>query len=165
MTLTAHALAGAAAASLMPENPALGFCAGFASHFVLDAIPHWNYEPRSPALDPKRGGTLSLNKALFSDLGIISFDGLLGLGLALLLFGRHGLWFPAFAGVTGAYLPDALHFVTARFPREPFISFTRFHNGIQRDIAENSALLGVLSQILFIAAFLGALHYVAPALL
>jgi hypothetical protein len=44
MTLTTHALLGAAAASLFPASPALAFAAGFASHFAADALPHWDYK-------------------------------------------------------------------------------------------------------------------------
>lgn len=39
---TTHALAGAALGSLA-GGPAGAFLAGFASHALLDAIPHWDY--------------------------------------------------------------------------------------------------------------------------
>jgi hypothetical protein len=35
MILTTHAITGAAVASVFPNNPALGFVAGFASHFFV----------------------------------------------------------------------------------------------------------------------------------
>jgi hypothetical protein len=45
MTTTPHILAGAALASLLPTGSAsmklFGFALGFASHYVLDAVPHW----------------------------------------------------------------------------------------------------------------------------
>src|SRR5665213_1991468 len=45
MTITPHILAGAAVASLLPTGSTpmklLGFGLGFASHYVLDAMPHW----------------------------------------------------------------------------------------------------------------------------
>ena len=45
MTTTPHVLTGTALASLLPTSSAymklVGFGFGFASHYVLDAIPHW----------------------------------------------------------------------------------------------------------------------------
>jgi hypothetical protein len=45
MTTTPHILAGAALASLLPTHSVsmkvLGFTVGFASHYILDAVPHW----------------------------------------------------------------------------------------------------------------------------
>jgi hypothetical protein len=37
------------------SHPTTAFVLGFASHFVLDAIPHWDYAIRSAAVDPKIG--------------------------------------------------------------------------------------------------------------
>jgi hypothetical protein len=39
MILTTHAVVGAALASFVPSHPVTAFAMGFASHFVLDAIP------------------------------------------------------------------------------------------------------------------------------
>src|SRR3954469_11169607 len=36
--LSTHAIVGGAIASLMPDQPALAFVAGIASHFVIDAV-------------------------------------------------------------------------------------------------------------------------------
>lgn len=45
MTTTPHILAGAALASLLPTGSiamkVAGFTIGFMSHYILDAIPHW----------------------------------------------------------------------------------------------------------------------------
>lgn len=41
MFVTVHVAAGAAMASVIP-NPLISLPAAFASHFVLDAIPHWH---------------------------------------------------------------------------------------------------------------------------
>ena len=51
MTLATHAVVGAAAASLIPTHPFLGFIAGFVSHFAIDAIPHWEYSLASAKID------------------------------------------------------------------------------------------------------------------
>jgi len=47
MTLAAHSIVGGATVSLMPTHPVLGLCLAFARHFVLDAMPHWDYPMRS----------------------------------------------------------------------------------------------------------------------
>ena len=47
MILSTHAIVGGAIASLFPSHPALVAVAGFASHFAIDAIPHWDYPLRS----------------------------------------------------------------------------------------------------------------------
>jgi len=39
MILSTHAIVGAAIASFLPSHPTTAFVLGFASHFVLDAIP------------------------------------------------------------------------------------------------------------------------------
>ena len=38
MTLTTHAVVGAAVATLLPSHPLLGISAAFLSHFFVDAI-------------------------------------------------------------------------------------------------------------------------------
>jgi hypothetical protein len=39
-----------AIASLMPSHPLLAAIAAFAGHFAIDAIPHWDWRPRSIAV-------------------------------------------------------------------------------------------------------------------
>ncbi len=43
MSLGTHAAIGAIIISKFPDHPVLGFCLAFGSHFILDAIPHWDY--------------------------------------------------------------------------------------------------------------------------
>jgi len=47
MILSTHAVVGGAIASFIPLHPLLVAVAGFASHFAIDAIPHWDYRLRS----------------------------------------------------------------------------------------------------------------------
>lgn len=72
MILCTHAIIGGAIASLLPLNPAAAAIAGFASHFAIDAIPHWDYPLRSISLgkdaDNRR---LSLSSATLTDFAII----------------------------------------------------------------------------------------------
>jgi hypothetical protein len=47
MILSTHAVVGVALASFVPSHPFAAFVIGFASHFALDAIPHWDYPIKS----------------------------------------------------------------------------------------------------------------------
>jgi hypothetical protein len=75
MILSTHAIAGAAIASFLPSHPTAAFVLGFASHFVLDAIPHWDYPIRSAAVHPKIGGPMTFDRALLRDAVVIGAMG------------------------------------------------------------------------------------------
>ncbi|OGY30109.1 MAG: hypothetical protein A3F35_03305 [Candidatus Woykebacteria bacterium RIFCSPHIGHO2_12_FULL_45_10] len=47
MLSTPHLLVGAAIAKAVP-NPLISLPAAFASHFILDTIPHWDGAPKAP---------------------------------------------------------------------------------------------------------------------
>src|SRR5437660_9654997 len=115
MILSTHAIVGAAIASFVPSHPTAAFILGFASHFVLDAIPHWDYPIRSAAVHPKIGGPITFDRALLRDAVVIGSDGLLGILGALLM------------------LPDPLHTIHAHFPYEPLRTLQRFHRWIHTD--------------------------------
>ncbi|MCA1379007.1 hypothetical protein I6F16_36445 [Bradyrhizobium sp. IC4060] len=151
MILSTHAVVGGAIASLVPSNPALAAMAGFASHFAIDAIPHWDYSLRSPPFgkgaDHPR---LKLSRALLFDLVSIGVDACAGIALAIWLFATPASA-PAIAlGAMAAILPDPLQFVHSVCPQEPLITLQRFHERIhsKRKLAWK---LGVSSQIAFAA--------------
>jgi hypothetical protein len=156
MILSTHAIVGAAIASFLPTHPAAAFALGFASHFVLDAIPHWDYPIRSPAVHPKIGGPITFDRVLLRDAFVIGSDGLLGVLVALLLFASpDGLW-SVLLGALGAMLPDPLHTIHAHFPYEPLQTLQRFHRWIhtEKRIKED-VILGIGSQIAFVAVMVG----------
>ncbi len=76
MTATAHALVGGAIASSI-SNPALGIPLAFASHPILDMIPHWDL---GMGWRKKNKITLFVEAAL---------DLILGIVLAFFIFGRY----------------------------------------------------------------------------
>ena len=81
MTATAHALVGGAIAASV-QNPALGVAISFASHPVLDMIPHWD-------LGIGWRGKNKLTLFLESSLDLI-----LGIAIAYFLFGKNAdLWY------------------------------------------------------------------------
>lgn len=153
MTLGTHAIVGASVASLVPAHPVLAFILGFASHFVLDAIPHWDYSLRS--LEKGKGGRLDvdmvLNKAFVGDLVRISFDALLGLSIALIAF-RDAEAFPyvILLGAFAAMLPDALQFAYFKWKREPLRSLQRFHMFIHAEGRIHDAARGILLQLVVV---------------
>jgi hypothetical protein len=68
LTLTTHAIVGSAIASLIPTHPLLGICMAFASHFLLDALPHWDYPIRSPSVNPQPAAPMKYDRALLADV-------------------------------------------------------------------------------------------------
>jgi hypothetical protein len=148
LTLTTHAIVGAAIASLLPTHPYLAVSAAFASHFLLDAIPHWDYPLRSDSMNPGVVAAMKFDSAVLADVLTIGADAMLGLGLALLLLARPGDFALIICGAGAAILPDALQFAYMRFPREPLISLQRFHCWIHasRNLS-GRPVLGLSAQI------------------
>lgn len=114
MFITNHVIAGSVIGLAAPNVP-VAFTAGFVSHFVLDAIPHYY------SSNWKRAGVI---------------DGLIGLTVAATIYTKT----PAHrrgrlvAGVTGACLPDSdkplLMFTGSK--RHPQW-FQKFHGMIQNE--------------------------------
>ena len=155
MTLATHAIIGAALATAIPEHPVAAFTAGFASHFIIDAIPHWDYPIWSDSVNPQVAAPVRLDRALVLDAVSIGFDALAGLAVSVLAFGEPGAFAAVLAGAAGGILPDPLQFVTSRFPHEPLLSLQRFHMWIhtkRRLRTEGRHFTGISSQILFVIA-------------
>ena len=155
MILSTHAVVGAALASLMPSHPVAAFVVGFASHFAIDSIPHWDYPLRSISLGPGARNNVRMSAARIRDLAVIGFDGLAGLVLATVIFGTEANLVAVLAGAIGGMLPDPLKFACTLYPCEPLVTIDRFHTWIH----SNRKLdwpLGVSSQTAFTAAVAGA---------
>ena len=153
MILSTHALVGAALANMFPAHPGAAFAVGFASHFVLDAIPHADYPIRSASLDPKIGAPLRFDRALLQDAVTIGADGFLGLLFAFLLFASAENQWAILLGAFGAMLPDAIQFLHARFPREPLRTLQRLHRWAhtKTELKERVGL-AIASQVLLVVA-------------
>ena len=157
MTLTTHAMVGAAAASLAPGHPVLWFCLGFASHFLIDAIPHW-HDPL-PSVTKEENNQLNDDVLAFDknfplDLLKMGADNLLGIVLALIFFQAQYpyIFSAAFIGAAAGVLPDALQFVYMKWRREPMISLQRFHLWIHaKRHLDDQPVRGVAYQVLIIA--------------
>lgn len=127
MTLATHAIVGAAAASFFPQAPAVAFAVAFGSHFLIDAIPHWDYPIRSPSVNPKIGAAMKYDKALLADALTIGFDALLGVIIALFVFSPLNIPWIVFLGACAGILPDPLQFLYTKFQHEPLVSLQKFH--------------------------------------
>lgn len=115
MTLTTHALVGAAAASFFPAYPYAAFAAGFVSHFAIDALPHYDYGEYLRALRWDEANNLrpSAEKSyVVQDLLLIGADALLGFVLTFVAAWVLGIpaWL-ALIGAGAALYPDLLQVV------------------------------------------------------
>ena len=116
MLLTNHVLSGALIGALA-RRPVPAFAAGIASHYVLDATPHWGKWH---------------SKRQF--LRVAVADGLTSLAVmgALTAVSPPGRRAAVLAGMTGAALPDADKPTTVWFGWSPFpAAVDRFHARIQ----------------------------------
>lgn len=141
MTLTTHALVGAAAASFFPEHPYLAFAAGFASHFAIDALPHWDYGEYLRSFSQKHSEPLSadmrMGKDFYRDLAIITGDALLGFVLTFV-----AAWILkvspeiALVGAGAGLYPDLLQFVYFKIKKTRFgpamANLQLFHAWVQK---------------------------------
>ena len=156
MTLATHAVVGGSVAALFPSHPVIAFTAGFFSHFVLDAIPHWDYKLVSRFADPavvKVLGKRKVDKSFITDLFHTGTDALFGVLIIL------AVWHPISTfqleilslGMIGGMLPDLLQFVYTRLPYQPMAFIQKFHDFMhaEYEIDNKKRLLGIFSQIIF----------------
>lgn len=92
------------------QNYFLAAIIGLVSHYVLDAIPHWDYLPEEFQSRVKTDGDFIKNKKFWKELSKVAIDGLIGLILLLILTSFYqnlniaSALISAFFGI----LPDAL---------------------------------------------------------
>ena len=131
MTLTTHAIIGAAAAKIFSFNPILAGLAAFASHFIIDAIPHWDYQPKSFTKDPNNpmNNNMKVGKDFMRDLTRISGDASCGVIFSLFIFPPENvyLFFIIMIGAFFGIIPDPLQYAYWKIRREPLISLQKFH--------------------------------------
>jgi hypothetical protein len=142
MLLTNHVLSGALIGALV-RRPPRAFAAGVASHFVLDAVPHW--------------GDWNSQRQF---MRVAVPDGLVSLALmgALTAASAPGQRAAVLAGMAGAALPDADKPATVWFGCSPFpAAVDRFHARIQ-DESFRRAPVEVAAAGLFVTAALVAIR-------
>jgi hypothetical protein len=136
MTLTTHGIVGTAAASLAVGNPLLALALAFASHLVIDIIPHRDYkllfiEKKANSLE----NDMTLGRAFLYDLGRTGFDAVVGLAISLALFIFVFSVPPLYIllGVIGGLLPDFLQLVYMKTRFFLLTPLQAFHHWLQRD--------------------------------
>lgn len=140
----------------MPSHPLLGFAAGFASHFLADAIPHWDYTLAAVKIDPndKMNTDMLINKHFPLDILKIGFDAALGVIFSLFLLKSvihpHSFSY-LLLGAAGGIVPDALQFIYWKFRHKPLAIVQRLHLWIHAKTSLNGKpVLGISLQALFV---------------
>jgi hypothetical protein len=138
--LTNHVLSGALVGALA-RRPLPAFAVGVASHFVLDAVPHWG----------KWGSRRGFLRVAVPD-GLVSLAAM-GAIAALSPTERRP---SVVAGMAGATIPDADKPTRLLFGWSPFpAAVNRFHDGIQRESRDRAYVellaAGVLASAALIA--------------
>ncbi|OJI09182.1 MAG: hypothetical protein COV08_02005 [Candidatus Vogelbacteria bacterium CG10_big_fil_rev_8_21_14_0_10_49_38] len=158
MVLTSHAVFGAALAVAGRLHPVGAFVAGFGSHFLLDALPHWEYELRSFRRDRVNplNNDLVLDRAFLNDLAKIGLDA--GLGLALVwfffVFGAGSSPGSVLAGALGGILPDGLSFVYMKTRSRSILVLQKFHILIHTEKIITNPVAGLPWQALLLVGTL-----------
>jgi hypothetical protein len=160
MTLTTHAIVGATFASIFPQDPALALSAAFASHFLIDTLPHWDY-----AVLSKIEGETKIQSRFDtkSPLYLLDFlrtgsDAVLGTILSVLILSMYLFHFPLWVSVLGAWagvLPDFLQFVYYKTRTTFLLPLQRFHIWIQKGRSiYPSPFVGLLLQAMLVVIVL-----------
>jgi hypothetical protein len=145
----------------MAAHPLVGLTLAFGSHFVLDALPHWDYPIHSSCINPSFRARMSYDRKLFIDLLKIGGDAAFGIVIAVLLFAtqRDASLALILAGAIAGMLPDALQFAYMRFPHQPLSVIQRFHQWIHTSRQmRGRPVLGIVSQCAFVVVFLAGSH-------
>ena len=156
MTLTTHAIVGATLATLVPNNPVLGFAIGFGSHYLLDAIPHWAYPVAGLEKDKENSlnTKMVISKTSHKDLLKVCADGICGLIFSFLILGgifHHDLAM-ILMGALGGMLPDLLQFCYWMWKPKILKPLQMLHNWAHTSMRiDDKPVIGVLSQLAIIA--------------
>lgn len=113
MTLTTHSIIAAAVTSPIAHlHPALTFVVALASHYLSDAIPHWDYRLESigETKDADKREWSHSRNTLLRDIARFSADGFLGAGIVLLIAWptTQAEWLWTASAIIGGSLPDFL---------------------------------------------------------
>lgn len=161
MTLTTHAIVGAAVASAIPAHPVIGFIGGFASHFAIDTIPHWN-EGRAllRSVEKEKGSSINARihrgKDLVHDLLAVGADSLIGFALAtfILFYLFHSPLYIVLLGAFAGQMPDGLQFVYFLLKPRFMVPLQEFHEKIQTE-SFNMAYLMIEAGLILAVIVLG----------
>ena len=134
-----HAVAGAALANMLPNNPFLGFALAFASHYVLDMIPHKDY-----SIDNFLKKETRTAMSIFQNAGaalhflFVVFDFILAIFLCFLFFVRDEKSIViTLIGLVGGILPDFFQFMYYKHKHQPWIFLQNIHDRVHHILVKN----------------------------
>lgn len=161
MVLTTHAIVGATISRIFFTNSLFAFCAGFASHFVLDALPHWDYILYSKKKSENNPLDLDMviGRSFLRDLFNIGLDFFIGIVASLFIFNfffkTESVILTLF-GAIGGIFPDILQFFYMKIRREPLVSLQKFHHFVHTsNKIRLKFILGSILQVAIILFFIG----------
>ena len=153
MILISHALIGASAARIISSNPLAAFIVGWASHYVADAIPHWQYHLKSLMKEP---GSDRTTIGMARDITYVGLD--FGIGILLPIYFFSGLgngnsFLSIVLGAFGGMFPDALQFFHWLVPKGLLDIHQKFHDWVHTENElHQGSVSGVLLQVAIVAA-------------
>lgn len=131
MVLSTHLVIGGVLGRALSVSPALAFAAGVVSHFILDALPHWDYQ-----LGSTRDGATALDRNMDLSSRSFAFDLIkigsdLAIGIVVLLATGYLFRWPLgssmFWGALGGILPDFCQFLYFKLRWPSLRALQRFH--------------------------------------
>lgn len=156
MILATHIIIAAAVTKPIAHmHPALIFGVAVASHYLSDALPHWDYELTAIA-DKENTATRHWNlqsASLAHDIVRFSLDAIVGAAFVIMLLSPLSFsdWIAATLAIIGGALPDflgGLYMLGLKF----LLPHQRFHDWIHTKIRLGPyPLIGIPFQILIAA--------------
>ena len=140
MTLTTHAaIAAAVAKPFLTFNPVIAFFVGVASHYLSDAIPHWDYSLHSVDHEHKGKDHIVWHfgaRSFVIDIARIASDALLGALLVYVIARPQSLHeaLPLAAAIIGGILPDFLQGVYFTKKADFLKPLQKFHDTMHTKI-------------------------------
>lgn len=163
MILTAHIVAAGAISKPVFQNPGLVFLLALVSHYLLDTIPHWDYQAKSVKKDKNnsmvKASVLPGKKLFRNDLLKMGLDASIGTLIAFFMIKPSLDWhsFSLMASlIIGATLPDFITGINLFWKKFPTLEFTKFHHFIhsKNKILNKKPLLGLSLYIIGIVFLL-----------
>ncbi|MFH1455254.1 MAG: hypothetical protein ABIF22_02970 [bacterium] len=130
MILTPHAIVGATLANIFPNDPALGFGLAFFSHYILDMLPHTDYDINN-FLEQKTQTVKSIFKSFGSALhfSFTLLDLIVAIILCILFFVRdEKTAIITLLGIVGGLLGDFFQFMYYKYKNQPWIFLQKIHD-------------------------------------
>jgi len=159
MILTTHSIIGAGIVNLFPNNPTAGFGLALASHYLLDMIPHKDYEVGA-FIDSESKTVKSVfnNFKSFLHLTLVGIDFFVGVILCVLFYVRdEKTAYLAAVGVLGGVLPDFFQLLYLKYKNGPLNSIQKVHDSVHN---RAKPITGYLSQFLTVIIFVSIYFFI-----